>query len=163
MLDRDLLIFGCGNSLLGDDGFGPAVIEYLTTNFELPSTVSAMDVGTGIRGILFDLMLIEEKPRKVIVIDAVDFPDRAAGEVFEIPVEGVPAKKVSDFSMHQFPTVNMLKELKDHAQLDVQIFVVQIESIPDEVRPGLSEAVRGAVPRVCELLMGEIEKTIPEK
>jgi coenzyme F420 hydrogenase subunit delta len=163
MLDRELLIFGCGNSLLGDDGFGPAVIEYLTTNFELPSTVSAMDVGTGIRGILFDLMLIEEKPRKVIVIDAVDFPDRAAGEVFEIPVEGVPAKKVSDFSMHQFPTVNMLKELKDHAQLDVQIFVVQIESIPDEVRPGLSEAVRGAVPRVCELLMGEIEKTIPEK
>ncbi|MGC9194366.1 MAG: hydrogenase maturation protease [Syntrophobacteraceae bacterium] len=163
MFDKDVLIFGCGNSLLGDDGFGPAVIEYLTKNFELPSTVSAMDVGTGIRGILFDLMLVEKKPRKVIVIDAVDYPDRTAGEVFEIPVEGVPAKKVSDFSMHQFPTVNMLKELKDHAQLDVQIFVVQIESIPEEVRPGLSEPVRRAVPGTCELLMGEIEKSTSEK
>jgi coenzyme F420 hydrogenase subunit delta len=163
MFDKDVFIFGCGNSLLGDDGFGPAVIEYLTQNFELPSTVSAMDVGTGIRGLLFDLMLIEKKPRKIIVIDAVDYPDRTAGEVFEIPVEGVPPKKVSDFSMHQFPTVNMLKELKEHAQLDVQIFVVQIESIPEQISPGLSEPVRRAVARACELLMGEIEKTVPGK
>jgi coenzyme F420 hydrogenase subunit delta len=163
MFGKDLLIFGCGNTLLGDDGFGPAVIEYLENNYSLPPSVMAMDAGTGIRGILFDLMLIERKPRKIIVIDAVDYPDRAPGEIFEIPVEGVPAGKASDFSMHQFPTVNMLKELKDHAELAVQILVVQIESIPDEVRPGLSAPVAEAVVRACEFLIREIERSVPEQ
>ena len=27
--DQAILIFGCGNTLWGDDGFGPAVIEHL--------------------------------------------------------------------------------------------------------------------------------------
>ena len=68
MFDKDILIFGCGNTLLGDDGFGPAVIEYLENNYRLPASVMALDVGTGIRGILFDLMLVESKPRKLIVM-----------------------------------------------------------------------------------------------
>ncbi len=160
MFEKDVLIFGCGNTLLGDDGFGPAVIEYLEKNYRLPSSVMAMDVGTAIRGILFDLMLIEPKPRKIIVIDAVDSAGRLPGELFEIPVEAMPDSKVSDFSLHQFPTVYMLEELKDHAAIDVQILVVQIESIPEEVRPGLSAPVAAAVPRACTYLIGEIVKSI---
>ena len=156
MFDKEVLVFGCGNTLLGDDGFGPAVMEYLGKNFELPPSVLAMDVGTGIRGILFDLMLVEPKPRKLIVIDAVDYPDRLPGELFEIPVGGMPASKVSDFSLHQFPTVNVLKELAEHSGMEVQILVVQVESIPDEVRPGLSGPVAEAVPRACEYLVGEM-------
>lgn len=156
MFDKDVLVFGCGNTLLGDDGFGPAVIEYLCENYELPASVLAMDAGTGIRGILFDLMLTESKPRKLIVIDAVDYPGRLPGEVFEIPVEGMPAAKVCDYSLHQFPTVNMLEELKGQAGMDVQILVVQIESIPEEVRPGLSEPVAEAVPFACKYLLEEI-------
>lgn len=158
MFEKDLIIFGCGNTLLGDDGFGPAVIEYLLNNFPLPPSVMAMDVGTGIRGILFDLMLVEPKPKKIIVVDAVDYPDRSPGELFEIPVEAMPATKVSDFSLHQFPTVYLLEELKTHARLDVQILVVQIESIPEEVRPGLSAPVAEAVPRACEYLIAEVQK-----
>src|SRR5512135_1280276 len=98
--DKSLLIFGCGNVLLGDDGFGPAVIEHLGNNYLLPESVLIMDVGTSIRDILFDLMLSEQRPQKLVVIDAVDYPNRRPGEIFEIPVEGVPAQKISDFSLH---------------------------------------------------------------
>lgn len=160
MFDKEILLFGCGNTLLGDDGFGPAVIEHLEKNHVLPPSVGAMDVGTGIRGILFDLMLVEPKPRLVVVIDAVDHPGRVPGEIFEIPVEAMPASKVSDFSLHQFPTVNMLEELKNHTSMKVRIVVVQIESIPEEVRPGLSAPVAEAVPRVCKYLVDELQREL---
>jgi coenzyme F420 hydrogenase subunit delta len=145
MLGKSVLIFGCGNILFGDDGFGPAVVKYLQENHPLPADVLVLDVGTSIRDLLFDLVLSEQKPQKIIVIDAVDQPDRKPGEVFEIPVEAIPLKKTADFSLHQFPTVNMLQELKEHTQVEIHIVVVQIQEIPEEVRPGLSAVVAGAI------------------
>ena len=123
IFENSVLIFGCGNILWGDDGFGPAVIECLNEKYHLPDDVLALDVGTSIRDILFDLILSDKKPQQLIIIDAVGYPDRQPGEVFEIPVEGIPETKVSDFSLHQFPTVNMLQELKEHSGIKVKIIV----------------------------------------
>jgi coenzyme F420 hydrogenase subunit delta len=119
----------------------------------LPEEVLALDVGTGIRDILFDLILIEPKPHKIIVVDAVDYPDRQPGEIFRIPVEGIPAKKISDFSLHQFPTVNMLQELKDHSQIEVTILVAQVQDVPEEVRPGLTPALEAAIDPACRRIL----------
>ena len=104
-------------------------------------------MGTSIRDILFDLALSETKPQKLIIVDAVEYPNRAPGEVFEIPVEGIPEKKTSDFSLHQFPTVNILKEIKDHTGIEVKVIVAQIKEIPEEVKPGLTETMEAAVAR----------------
>jgi len=87
LFEKSILVFGCGNILFGDDGFGPAVVNHLKEKYSLPDDVLVMDVGTSIRDILFDLALSEKKPKKIIVFDAVDYPDRKPGEVFEIPVE----------------------------------------------------------------------------
>ena len=76
LFEKSVLIFGCGNILWGDDGFGPAVIERLKEHYRLPANVLAMDVGTSIRDILFDLVLSDKKPRKIFIIDAVEYPDR---------------------------------------------------------------------------------------
>ena len=114
--DKSVLIFGCGNILWGDDGFAQAVIQHLKGNYPLPDEVLALDVGTSIRDILFDLILIEKKPERLIIVDAVDYPQRRPGEVFEIPVAGIPKQKVSDFCLHQFPTVNLLQELQEQSR-----------------------------------------------
>ena len=53
LFEKSVLIFGCGNILWGDDGFGPAVIQRLKEHYRLPGNVLAMDVGTSIRDILF--------------------------------------------------------------------------------------------------------------
>ena len=145
IVGKSALVFGCGNILFGDDGFGPAVVKYLQEHCALPAHVLAQDVGTSIRDILFDLVLTEDKPQKIIIVDAVDHPDRQPGEVFEIPVEAIPLKKTADFSLHQFPTVNMLQELQDHTRVEIHIVVVQAKEVPEEVKPGLTPAVEGAI------------------
>lgn len=153
IFEKSVLILGCGNILLGDDGFGPAAIKHLKVNHVLPEEVLALDVGTSIREILFDLILSEKKPKKIIIVDAVEHPGRTPGEVFEIAVEDIPLKKTADFSLHQFPTVNLLKELKDHTGIEIAIVVAQVQDIPEELREGLTPALAGAVPLVCQRIV----------
>lgn len=155
-LTKTILIFGCGNILFGDDGFGPAVVRDLKEHYQLPDDVLVQDVGTGIREILFDLALSEKKPQKLIILDAVDYPGRTPGEVFEISVDGIPAKKTADFSLHQFPTVNILKELQEETTIDIHIVVAQVSHLPEEVQPGLSDEVSRAIPQACHLVLNLI-------
>ncbi len=148
-MNESVLILGCGNTLFGDDGFGPAVVERLLKDHDLPAGVLAMDVGTSVREVLFDLLLSQTKPRRIIVLDAVEHEGRQPGEIFEIDVDQISPEKTADFSLHQFPTVNMLKELQDHFPIEVTILVAQVQDLPEEVRPGLSPAMEKAVTQAC--------------
>jgi coenzyme F420 hydrogenase subunit delta len=140
------LVFGCGNPLLGDDGFGPAVIDLMEHCGHLPDSVGILDVGTAIRDFLFDILLAENKPRQIIVVDAADKPGRRPGELFELPVTAIDAQKRHDFSLHQFPTTNLLHELQTGTEIDIRVLAVQVASIPEAVAPGLSAPVQAAVP-----------------
>ncbi|MEJ2226508.1 MAG: hydrogenase maturation protease [Syntrophobacterales bacterium] len=64
-LEKSVLIFGCGNILFGDDGFGPAVVQQLQEQHRLPEDILAQDVGTGIREILFDLSATTHSPARM--------------------------------------------------------------------------------------------------
>ena len=145
---------GCGNTLFGDDGFGPAVIDYLEKYHKAPKDVSILDVGTGAREILFTIALTEKKPKRIIVIDALDC-QKKPGEIFTIPVDNLPEKKIDDFSLHQLPTSNLLKELKDLCHVEVILLAAQPECIPETVKPGLSKKLRDAVPKVSEYIVKE--------
>ena len=153
IFEKQCVVFGCGNTLMGDDGFGPAVMEYLQAECSLPDYVTCMDVGTSIRDILFDIMLSEKKPRQIIIIDAADNPGKDTGDLYEIDIDGIAPAKANDFSLHQFPTTNMLKELKEDTGVDVKVFVVQTSGIPEAVAPGLSTPVKKAVPKMADLVM----------
>ncbi len=143
-MDKDILVLGCGNILFGDDGFGSAVAKQLQNRSGLPENVSVLNAGTGVREILFDLVLDERRPRKIIVIDAVD-ANRRPGEIFRIDLEEIPKNKVDDFALHGVPTSNLLKELRDFCDVEVVVLVGQVESIPEAVRPGLSDALAESV------------------
>jgi coenzyme F420 hydrogenase subunit delta len=156
LFDKSVLIFGCGNILFGDDGFGPAVVSRLQEHYLLPPEVGVMNVGTSIRDILFNLALSEKRPRRLIIVDAVDESGKPPGEVFEISVDEIPLKKTADFSLHQFPTVNILKELKDHTNMDICILVAQVDSLPEEVSPGLSTSMETAIDTACERIINSL-------
>lgn len=151
---KPVLVLGCGNVLFGDDGFGPAVIEHLHRSDNLPKTVCALNAGTSVREILFDLILSERKPETVIIVDAMD-KGRQPGELFRPSIDDVPVKKMDDFSMHQLPASNLLRELRDFCGVEVVLFVCQVQSIPDSVRPGLSPVVREAVARAADAIAVE--------
>jgi coenzyme F420 hydrogenase subunit delta len=151
---KEILIAGVGNKLFGDDGFGPEVIEYLAEHYDIPEHVCLADAGTGIRKILFTLSLSEVRPRVIVIIDAVD-KGRKPGELFDIPLDEIPTEKTDDFSIHQVPSSNLLKELQDLCSVKVRVKVCQIQTIPETIQPGLSEPVKKAVPLMAQRIAEE--------
>lgn len=154
---KKMLVFGCGNTLFGNDGFGPAVIEHLQSNFAIPKDVLIMDAGTAIRDFIFDLLLMEEKPQRVVLIDAVTIEGREQGELFEINLDQMPKKKMSDFSLHQSPSSNLLVQLTEQG-VDVKVLAMHTTSIPNTIEPGLCEKAKTAIPKASEWVAGEIEQ-----
>ena len=152
------LVFGCGNPLFGDDGFGPEVVAHLEAHCPLPEYAACLDVGTSIRDFLFDILLSPQKPRQIIIVDAAQQPEKQAGDVFEIAIDEMNPKKTSDFSLHQFPTTNMLVELKTATDMDIRVIVGQVDTIPDHVAPGLSPPVASAVSVASDKIVEMIGK-----
>ncbi|OHD75516.1 MAG: hypothetical protein A2V99_15330 [Spirochaetes bacterium RBG_16_67_19] len=142
----ETLVLGCGNVLFGDDGFGPAVAGRLRGRPDLPEAVVVLEVGTAVRRVLFNVILSPVKPQKIIVVDAVDM-GREPGEVWTLEASELPGIKCDDFSMHQLPTSNLLRELNDLAGVEVRCVVAQVAGVPAEVQPGLSGPVRRAIPQ----------------
>ncbi len=151
---KEILIAGCGNMLFGDDGFGPEVIDYLASHYDIPDNICLLDVGTGIRKILFTISLSEPRPRVIVIIDAVD-KGRKPGEIFEIALDEIPQEKIDDFSMHQVPSSNLLKELQDFCSIQIRILACQIRAIPEEMQSGLSAEVEKAVALMAEKIVKE--------
>jgi coenzyme F420 hydrogenase subunit delta len=155
--DKSTLIFGCGNVLFGDDAFGPEVVDYFNEHYLLPDDTEALRVETSIRKYLFNIALSEQKPKLILIIDAVD-KERQPGELFEIDLDEIPEKKLDDFSMHQMPSSNLLKEMKEDAGMNIRILVCQVEYIPPEVQPGLKQVMIDSIPKMCEMIVGVLKE-----
>jgi coenzyme F420 hydrogenase subunit delta len=151
---KPTLILGCGNILFGDDGFGCAVIEHLETHGSVPADVCIADAGTGVRRLLFTICLSSVRPRRVLIVDALDV-GREPGELFSLDPAEIPTIKCDDFSMHQIPTSNMLRELQEQCGVEVRVLACQTALLPEQIKPGLSEAVQHAVPQAAKWIASE--------
>jgi coenzyme F420 hydrogenase subunit delta len=156
MVNKPVLILGCGNILFGDDGFGPGAIAYLETHYRLPETVSAQDIGTGIREVLFDLLLAPTKPKRIFILDTICRSGKKAGEFFEIDPAEIGGGTMEGRPFHQFPSLGQLHECEALTGVDIRVVAVQAKELPESVRPGLSPEVQGAIPQVCDWLIQEI-------
>jgi coenzyme F420 hydrogenase subunit delta len=139
-----VLVLGVGNVLFGDDGFGPAVSDSLLDDYAIPDDIYVMDVGTGVRKLLFTLVLGDTHPNEILIVDAVDWGQRI-GEVKVISANELPVTKIDDFSLHQVPTSNMLRELQDQCQVKVSVVVCDVGVLPQRIEPGLSPETAQAV------------------
>lgn len=145
---KKTLVLGCGNILFGDDGFGPAVIEYLEQHCRVPSFAAVLDIGTGVRELLFNIIVSEQRPELIIIVDALDC-SRKPGEIFLASIEEIPENKINDFSLHLMPTLNMLKELRNLCDVEVVIVAAQPKYIPEAAEDGLSKEIKGAVEKAA--------------
>lgn len=152
------LVLGCGNVLFGDDGFGCALVEYVNSHHVVPEDVCLLDAGTGVRKLLFTLSLSPVRPARLLIVDALDVGG-TPGELFETDPAEIPAIKLDDFSMHQIPTSNLLRELQETCGVEVRILACQTGPLPEEIRPGLSPPLQAAVPRAVQWLMKEYLRT----
>ncbi len=154
---KPILVMGCGNVLFGDDGLGPAVIAELEKRMDRATRerVCLLDAGTAARTVLFDLLVGDRRPWRIVVVDAVE-AGRPPGEVFSPSIDDLPEAKLDDFSMHQLPASNLLRELRDGCGVSVEILACQVQAIPSEVCPGLSDPVQRAIPRICQTVLDEV-------
>jgi len=159
--EKRILILGCGNILFGDDGFGPEVARRCLEECQIPSDVSALNAGTSVRNILFDVLLSERRPSKIVILDAIDC-GRPPGDLFELDLDAYPTHKVDDFSMHQVPTSNLLRELRDLGSVEVRVLACQVAHIPEEVSPGLSAPVANSVLQAVQTLRREYFADSPQ-
>lgn len=151
---KEILIAGVGNILFGDDGFGPEVIDYLKNHYNIPENICLADAGTGIRKILFTISLSKVQPKVIVIVDAVD-KGKKPGEIFDVLLDELPAEKIDDFSIHQIPSSNLLKELQDLCNVKVIIKVCQVKEIPETIRSGLSDPLKKAVPLLAKKIAEE--------
>lgn len=147
------VVLGCGNTLFGDDGFGPAVAQALAAHPLCPADACVLDAGTAASDLLFDLVLNPQKPRALFIVDAVQMSGRASGELFWLSIEELPTPKRADFLMHQFPSADLLRELAEEGGVHVAVLAVQAMTIPKHVAVGLSQPVAAALPRAVEELL----------
>ena len=148
------LVLGIGNVFFGDDGFGCAVVEQLEKHHAVPEAVYLLDAGTSVRKLLFTLCLSPIRPRRLLILDAID-AGRTPGEIFEINPADIPPVKLDDFSLHQLPTSNLLRELQESCGVEVRVLACQTGPLPEEISPGLSPPIQAAVSRAAEWLVRE--------
>jgi len=151
---KPTVVLGVGNILFGDDGFGCAVVDYIESHYRVPEAVCLLDAGTGVRKLLFTLCLSSARPQRLLILDAID-AGRTPGEIFQIDPAEIPPVKLDDFSMHQLPTSNMLRELQETCGVEVRVLACQTGPLPEEISQGLSKAVGDAVPQAAEWLVRE--------
>jgi len=145
-----ILVLGIGNTLLGDEGVGVAVIEHLRAQGGLPPEVDLLDGGTG------SLVLLEpmREARRMILVDATADGSRP----------GTLHRIVPRFSSDFPPSLTAhdigLRDLLDSFYLlgetpEVVLHAVSIH-FPQDIGLGLSSAVAAAVPAVAERIRQEL-------
>jgi hydrogenase maturation protease len=147
-----VLIFGAGNLILSDEGFGVHFIKYMEQQYCLPENVELYDGGT--LGIMVTHKF--EEADKVFLVDIVDTPGEP-GEIRryskdEIMLSKLPVK----MSPHQIGIQEMLfiSELRGAAPADLTFYGI----IPASLEPGneLSLPLKTGLAAVAGLIRAEL-------
>jgi len=150
-------IYGIGNILLGDDGVGPAVVRYLSSNYTLPPDTTLEDLGTP----SLDLPAYLAGYDRVIFIDAVaaDAPPGTIRTYTRDEITSVPPG--IRVSPHE-PTINdalIVLDFAGTAPRDVVLVGVVPETLEGGMR--LSARVAGAVEGAGEVVLAQLAGRVP--
>jgi hydrogenase maturation protease len=151
---NDIRVLGLGNVLMGDDGFGPYVIEALSAAYEFPPAVSVLDVGTP--GLDLAPFLIGADA--LIVVDTIR-ADGPPGTVRRYGREALlshaPPQRLGPHDPG-FTQTLMTLEFAGSAPREVLLVgaVAQTTAPPAH----LSDALQGAVPVAVDAVLAELER-----
>lgn len=165
MLQAQIVVFGCGNILFGDDGLAPKAVNALAEEQKrkgiLPH-VAFIDAGTSIRPLLLDMILYLALAQKIILVDVVQESGRAAGTLQQHDIgersmtvtKQPPLTEQSAFFangfLHNAPTLDLLRQLQATATMDIVVLTVQAAHIPVLMDDRLSQQAQAALPELTQ-------------
>ncbi|HIJ94515.1 MAG TPA: HyaD/HybD family hydrogenase maturation endopeptidase [Desulfuromonadales bacterium] len=146
------LIFGAGNLLLGDEGFGVHFITYLQKHYRFPEDVELYDGGT--LGIMVTHML--EDADHVYLVDVIE-AEGEPGEIYRYEKDDFMLGRLPiKMSPHQIgiQEVLALSELRDRCPQKISLFGV----IPQSYEAGveLSPLLAAKLADLAELVVAEL-------
>ena len=147
-----ILIFGAGNLLLSDEGFGVHFINYLQMHYQFPEDVELYDGGT--LGIMVTHML--EAADRVYLVDVIDAKGEP-GDIYRYEKDDFMLGKLPiKLSPHQIgiQEVLTLTDLRDRCPEKVSLFGIIPQSYDAGVE--LSPLLAGKLPGLAELVIGEL-------
>jgi hydrogenase maturation protease len=139
-------VIGLGNPLMGDDGFGLAVLAELSERWRLPDDAELVDGGTwGIR-----LLPLLDGAERVLFLDAVD---RGAepGTPFVLRGAELPRALCLKLSPHQIDLREVLALASLRGSTPTELVAVGAQPAEVEMRHGLSPALERRVRHVAGL------------
>jgi hydrogenase maturation protease len=145
----DTLVLGLGNPLRGDDGIGPAVIEWLQAH-DLPPGVVAIDGGT--RGL--ELVLTLADCRRALIVDAAEI-GRAPGEWERFTPDLIRLKDGPTISLHAAGLAETLALGEALGVLPEEVMIFGVQPARLDWSPGLSAEVKAAVLEVARAVWQE--------
>lgn len=142
-------IIGCGNLLLGDEGLGVHLIEYLKKQ-PLAGDIELIDGGCA----GFDLLPYFDDAQKVVIVDAVKAGGKPA-DIYKFGPEDFQSDSPARISFHDVTLKEILDIVKRTGKTPkITVFGVEPKSI--EWGMELSEELKKVLPRLGKLVMKEI-------
>ncbi len=149
-----ILVLGLGNVLMGDDAFGPFVIETLRAGFDFPERVSLLDGGTPGLNLVAELL----DANVLIVIDTVKATGKPGAMRLYRRSDLCSHTRGPRQSPHEPGLDEVLTALDLAGRSPEEVLLIGV--IPESVDTGtaMSEALRAAVPNVIAAVMAEVER-----
>ena len=157
---RNVLIAGVGNRLMGDDGFGPRVVDLLSSA-HLPENVEARDIGTAGLTIATDLSEYD----LVVFVDSVKIegePGQLQKSGIMIEEEAGNISELSRFTLHEVGLEGLLKFAKAIGALPPKVILIGCK--PKALGPTLelSPEVEDALQAAAEMVIDTVEEFLSE-
>jgi hydrogenase maturation protease len=151
---KKIVVLGVGNRLMGDDGFGPRVIEALEKR-DIPPNVELMDAGVGGMAILSWI----EGADKVVIIDSVQTGNEPPGTIYRFTDKELPPSEMFMLSLHDLnlvDTINIGRVVQKMPD-EIVIYGVEVKRIA-EFTIEMTPEVEAAMAEVIDLVSEEIGK-----
>jgi hydrogenase maturation protease len=147
-----LKVIGLGNILCGDDGIGPVVIERLQREVKALS-VSLYDFGSDAFSILEHLVASEP----ILIVDCAKMGE-TPGTVKKIAVNNASLKYVDNMvSLHGIGFAEIF-QLAMRIGTVAKCSVIGVEPRSVEFNTGLSQEIKGVIPKIINLVVEETNK-----
>lgn len=151
-LNPKVLVLGIGNTVMSDDGVGPAVVQALYREYCFPDDVELVDGGT----LGLDLLPLLESRTHLIMVDAVE-TGKAPGTCVRMTGEELPVALETRLSPHQMGLKDLLAVARLMGQAPPEMVLIGVQPKSIELGIELSAEVAAQVGAMKEAVLRELK------